>query len=110
MNGNRNIERMLFLCPEVDSSDHSVYPPVSPEEFMVMEQAFCEDTSQVYLYPFVRQTETGRAYVDLYVWDYLLYPDRCRRYVISEGYRLPEEEEEAFLLYMGGRCRRMDDE
>ena len=104
MDNNRSIERLLFPCPEVDSSDYSAYPPVSPEEFMVMEQGFRDDSSHVCLSPYARLTKAGKAFIDIYVWDLMLYPYNYRRFIICEGYRLSEEEENAFLKYVRCAC------
>ncbi len=98
----RNLERLLFSCPTVDSYYYATIPQVSDEEFMVMEQEFCEDTSYVHIFPFVRETEDGKGYIDLYVWDLMLYPESYRRFVICDGYRLSEAEEAEFLEYVSG--------
>lgn len=110
MDNNRSIERLLFPCPEVDSSDYSAYSPVSPEEFMVMEQGFRDDSSHVCLFPYARLTKAGKAFIDIYVWDLMLYPYNYRRFIICEGYRLSEEEENAFLKYVRCACHCLGNE
>lgn len=109
MNNNRNLERLLFSCPEVDCHDFAAFPLVSDDEFMVMEQEFCEDTSFVHIFPFVRR-EKGKGYIDLYVWDLMLFPDAYKRFVITDGFSLPGKEEEVFLEYINGNFIRFDDE
>ena len=100
MQTKRSIERLLFSCPEVNCSDYSVYPLVSYEEFMAMEQEFCAETSHVHIYPFVRKREDGKGYIDLYIWDLMLYPESFRRVIICDGYRLSEAEETGFFEYI----------
>ena len=95
----RNLERLLFSCPEVDCHDFAAFPMASDDEFMVMEQEFCAETSRVHIYPFVRQ-DKGKGYIDIYVWDLMLYPDAYKRFVIADGLSLPGEEEEVFLEYI----------
>lgn len=96
----RNLERLLYSCPEVDCYDFAAFPQVSDDNFMVMEQEFCEDTSFVRIFPFVRETEDGKGYIDLYVWDLMLYPESYRGFVICDGYSLSEAEEVSFLEYI----------
>lgn len=105
----RNLERLLFSCPEVDCYDFAAFPMVSDDEFMVMEQEFCAETSHVHIFPFARQ-EKGKAYIDLYVWDLMLYPDAYKRFVISDGLSLPGEEEEVFLEYINGDFSLLEEE
>ena len=96
----RNLERLLFYCPEVDCHDFAAFPLVSDDDFMIMEQEFYEDTSFVHIFPFVREKEDGKGFVDLYVWDLMLYPESYRRFVICDGYSLSEAEEAEFLEYV----------
>ena len=106
----RKLERLLFPCPEVDSYDDAAFPQVSDDDFMVMEQEFCEDASFVHIFPFVRESEDGKGYVDLYVLDPMLYPEGYRRFVICDGYSLSETEEAVFLEYISGDFLCLDGE
>ena len=101
---NRDLERAIFPCPEVDCRDLTKYPPVSEEEFLGMADEFCNDPAKTYVFPFVHGTERGGGYLEVYAWDQMFYPDSYRRYVISEGCCLSAEEEESFLDYIGSGC------
>ena len=85
---NIKLERLLFSCPEIDYQDLDTYPLVSDEDRHYMETDFYEDTSCVHLYPYVRKNAAGTPFIDVYVWDQMLYPEMCRRFIICEGYRL----------------------
>ena len=97
---NIKLERLLFSCPEIDCQDLDTYPLVSDEDRHYMETDFFADTSCVHLYPYVRKNAAGTPFIDVYVWDQMLYPEMCRRFIICEGYRLPEEAEESLLAYL----------
>ena len=98
MDAARILERNMFRCEEVDSTDYSMFPLASEEEFACMESQ-AMDNSIVHIFPFVRTSEAG-DYIEIYVFDIMLYPISCfRRFIISEGLRMPEEEEEAFFAY-----------
>ena len=80
-----NFERRLFSCPEVNMSE---YAPASDEEFLLMETEF--STEFVCVFPFVRKKDGKRPYVEIYIWDVMLYPDVYRRFIICDEMRLPE--------------------
>jgi len=110
---NRDLERAIFPCPEVDCRDFTKYPSVSQEEFLGMADEFCRDPAKTYVFPFVHGAECGEGYLEVYVWDPMFYPDSYRRYVICEGYCLPEAAEESLLDHLEGSCfgiseRQMD--
>ena len=81
----RKIERRLCKCPEIDCSDHARFPLPDEAEFKAMELDYCEDPSRVYIFPFVRENKKGVWYVDVYVWDQMLYPEAFRRFIICAG-------------------------
>lgn len=66
----RDFERMLFRCPEVNVAE---YPLASYEEFLLMEQDFSSEF--VCVFPFVRNENGGKPFVEIYIWDVMLYPD-----------------------------------
>lgn len=105
----QNIERWLSVCPEADGSDFLTYPPASEEEFLAMEQEFYVNSSYVCFFPFVRQNHAGDGYIDLYVWDTMLYPESYCRFIICEGFCLPSEQENRFLEYSRGSSVHIDE-
>lgn len=88
------LERMLFRCPEVNISK---YPQATYEELILMDHDFSSEF--VCVYPFVRTDEVGNLYVEIYVWDAMLYPDAYERFVVCDGLRLPCDLEEKLLVY-----------
>ena len=90
----RDFERMIFRCPEVNMLE---YPLASGEEFQLMEHDFSSEF--ICIYPFVRDAESGKSYVEIYIWDMMLYPDNCERFIICEGKRLPIDLENLLLKY-----------
>lgn len=88
------LERMLFRCPKVNISK---YPQASYEEFLLMDHDFSGE--YVCVYPFVRMDESGTPYVEIYVWDSMLYPNIYERFIICEGMRLTDILEEKLLNY-----------
>ena len=108
LNKMRKIERRLCRCPEIDCSDDAGFPLPDEAEFKAMEQNYCEDLSRVYIFPFVRENKKGVWYVDVYVWDQMLYPEAFRRFIICTGYCLPEILESSFLEYIKGNFACLD--
>ncbi len=106
----RRIERQLYKCPEVDCSDYTEFPPLDKVDYMAMEQEYCEDSSLVHIFPFVRENDKGVWYIDIYVWDLMLYPEAFRRFVICSGYCLPEILEDSFFEYIRGDFICLDEE
>lgn len=96
----RRIERLLCRCPELDCSDYAEFPMLDEVGFLAMEQEYCEDSSRVHIFPFVRVNSKGVYYIDVYVWDVTLYPEAFHRYIIYSGYCLPEILESSFLEYL----------
>lgn len=107
---NLNMERLMFSCHEMDSVDIDGYPRVTHEQFMEIALEFDEDQSFVHIYPFVRQMDDGTGYIDIYVWDLLLYPARYRRFIIREGYRFTAVDESDFFHYLSRRFLSIDEE
>ena len=90
----RDFERMLFRCPEVNVGE---YPQASYEEFLLMEQDFSSEF--VCVFPFVRQENGGKPFVEIYIWDVMLYPDAYKRFIICDGMCLPESLERLLFDY-----------
>lgn len=98
----REIEKVLYRnvfarIPVVSSSDTERFPMLEEDQRLAMESTFFSDTSQVYVFPFVRKTSQSRGYVDVYIYDPLFYPDVCKRFIIADGWRLPPAFEEYYL-------------
>ena len=98
----RKIERRLCKCPEIDCSDQTEFPPLNEAKFEAMEQKYGKDPSRVHIFPFIRKNVEGVWYVDVYVWDQMLYPEAFQRFIICTGYCLPEDLESSFLEYIRG--------
>ena len=96
----RKIERGLFRCSEIDSGDNNRYPTVNNDEFERMYSEFIADTSESKVYAFYREVQLRAGYVDVYIWDVMAYPQSYYRFVISEGFCMPQQEEERFLEYL----------
>lgn len=99
MSSIRDLERFMNICPEVDCSDYEEYPSVDTYEFTCMEIAFEKEQSVplVFAFPWFRPEEKG--YLDVYIWDIMLYPSCYRRYVLCKDHVLPKEAEDEFLSY-----------
>lgn len=96
----RDIERIFFRCPEVDSQDIDRYPGVDRDDFESMYCGFIEDTTVSSIYAFVNKNKSGGRFVDIYIWDIMLYPQFYQRFVISEGLCLATEDEKKLLEYL----------
>ncbi|HHU52790.1 MAG TPA: hypothetical protein GXZ43_01745 [Clostridiaceae bacterium] len=99
MNLTRRLERTFFRCPEISGEDYSTFPAVSDQVFLLMKSEFSADSSNIYIFPFVRSKEASKLFVEIYIWDLVNYPDVCKRFVIFEGCRMSEEDEEKYLDY-----------
>ena len=95
MEATRLIERSLFPCEELNIAD---YPFASECEFETMETESV-DKSIIHVFPFVRK-KCSKPYIEVYVYDVMLYPQACfRRFIIRDGYRMDAETEESFFAY-----------
>lgn len=103
-----NFERSFHSCPEVDCCDIENYPEVSKDVFCMMEQGFYDDTSVAHLFPFVTVNGTGEPYIDIYIWNVMLYPSIYRRFIIRDGWRLSKDVEECFLNYIYSDLLKVD--
>lgn len=101
MSALRRMERFLYPCEETDSSDFSLYPPATDFEFADMESESV-DRSVIHIFPYIRHHESmGFDYVEIYVYDIMLYPLACfRRFVIRDRYRMTAEAEADFEVYI----------
>ena len=96
----RTFERMVYKAPEVNCEDYEKYPMVDEQDFIYMENHFCGNMDYAYLFPYVSMTEDGRIYIEIYVWDCLLYPTSFKRFVLCNGHRLTEKDEQSYLQYI----------
>ena len=104
-----NFERLFHSCPEVDCCDITTYPEVSEDVFYIMEQGFYDDTSVAHLFPFVAVNGLGEPYIDIYIWDVMLYPCTYRRFIICDGLRLSKDVEDSFLNYIYSDLLHVDE-
>ncbi len=89
----------------------ALYPEVSEEVFTMMEQECCDKTF-IYLFPFVRKNDDAAStlFIDIYLWDAMLYPENYIRFVFVEGYRMDPDIESAFIKYLHNPLIRVDGE
>lgn len=102
----RGIERSIYRNIEVEMQDYESYPMIDEMEMMFMETEYFSESDKVHIFPYVSCTENGLPYIELYVWDCMLYPFVFKRYLICEGKCLSEEAEEELLHYIKeAKCR-----
>lgn len=92
----KDFERILFRCSEEDVSK---YPQASQEEILQMESDFINNSDSICIYPFVRKPEGGNPYVEIYIWDIMLFPNIYERFNIYDGMQLPDKMEKKLLYY-----------
>lgn len=94
-----SLERIWNHSPIVESNNLSRYCPIDDITFMGMESDFINESSKFHLHVFYRMDSENQEYVDMYIWDWMLYPDTCRRIIIQNGFILSEEDESLFIEY-----------
>lgn len=104
-----DVDRKLHICTELEEIGWINYPPVSNIDFSAMEQEFVSDSSSTLIYPFVGVNTSGEQFVDIYIWDMMLYPNMYKRYVIADGYSLPLILEKSFLSYIRKPLYKIDE-
>ena len=109
MNATRTLERMIFNCPELSCSDCQRFPVLQKEALQAMETEFNEDTSAIHIFPYLKKNTDEVQYIDIYIWDQMLYPATYERFIICEGFRMREEDEERFLGYISGSLLESQD-
>ena len=104
------MENILYSSPVVNCHDLRKFPIVSQEFFELMEQEFSQNASEINAFPFVRKTSDGTPYIDIYVWDVMLYPACYERFVLLDGHRLPSDLERKFLGYFSDGTLRIEED
>lgn len=100
MNFERKLERTIFKCPEINCDDYLKYPLVDEDCFINMENRYREDSSRIHIFIYVRGNDSYSGYVDVYVWDSIIYPYEYERFVICNGFRLPDNKEDKLFEYI----------
>ncbi|OUP21428.1 hypothetical protein B5F29_02800 [Lachnoclostridium sp. An196] len=105
-------------CPVTDCGDYAQYPLQDCILMRQMERDFDGAGQHCFVFGYVRETREGVPFVDLYVWDPGIRPQKYRRFVIREGYRLSGDDLKSFLTYaekkdlfmgtMSMSCLRLD--
>lgn len=95
----RYIEHLFCHCPIVNCNDFERFPMASYEEFMLMEQYSYEYSDRICAFLFVREENYPERFVDVYIFDVMLYPASYERFVICDGEQLPDEREKKLLEY-----------
>ena len=95
----RDLECKLFhRSPIVDCNNRQKYPLKSVEELQFMNDYLCANWDKICVFPFVQITDNDK-YIEIYVWEKFLCPKPFVRFILHEGERLPDEEEELYLKY-----------
>ena len=94
-----SLERIWNHTPIVESDNLSRYCPIDDITFMGMESDFINESSKFHLHVFYRMDSENQGYIDMYIWDWMLYPDTYRRIIIQNGFVLAEEDESLFIEY-----------
>lgn len=94
-----SLERIWNHTPVVESDNLSRYCPIDAITFMGMESDYINESSKFHLHVFYRMDSENQWYIDMYIWDCMLYPDICRRIIIQNGFILAEEDENLFMEY-----------
>lgn len=94
-----SLERIWNHTPIVESDNLSRYCPIDAITFMGMESDYFNESSKFHLHVFYRIDSENQWYIDMYIWDCMLYPDICRRIIIQNGFILAEEDENLFMEY-----------
>ena len=95
----RRIERLLYTCPEVD---YNTFPFIDEDDYMGMYSDFSQHSSEICIFIFVRELPNNVPFVDIYVWD-ITNLDGYDRFIICNGFRLPEGLETKFLEYINNK-------
>ena len=101
-----SIEKIWNNTPIIESENLSRYYPIDEITFMGMETDFVNESSKFHLHVFDRMDSENQRYIDVYIWDCLLYPNIIRRIIIQDGFILAEEDENLFIEY----TRRLENE
>ena len=89
-------ERVIGRCPEVDCDDLERYPLASRSEFSEMERKL--GFPCVFFFERIRDDES--RYVEIYIWDPVVFDgEEYRRFIIEEGMCLPEDREKELMRY-----------
>ena len=97
MNSVRTLERLMNSCREIDVD---AFPMVACEELGNMENMCCYAEEGFLVFLYLKSSIDYGNYVDVYIWDCNYYPYSYDRFVICDGYSLPEELENTFLQYI----------
>lgn len=97
---NRECERTLYDIQGTANSNYNEceFPQADAEEMNYMECEFSNDPEGFCLFLFLRTDVEEKNYVDIYVWDCMLYPEIYHRFVIANGVK-PDPDTEKLLLY-----------
>ena len=89
-------ERVIGRCPDVDCDDLERYPLASRSEFSEMERKL--GFPCVFFFERIRDDES--RYVEIYIWDPVVFDgEEYRRFIIEEGMCLPEDREKELMRY-----------
>lgn len=102
----RELERAIYPNPVIDGLKYSEFPEIDDLEMMSMENSFILESDKVYISPYVSHLKQGIPFVEVYVWDYMLYPAMCKRFIICEGLSFSFGDEQMFFHYIDDEVMR----
>lgn len=100
MEADADLEKIIFCCPELNRQEIETLSCVDDRHFAAMETAYASDSSSTVVYPFVSiDQKKGEPFVEIYIWDYMLFSPKYVRFILKDGYALPDKEQSLYLKY-----------
>ena len=92
----------LTACPVADSNDYTTYPGIDEEMYsdMYFDITTIAERDLAYFFSYICRNENGDIYISVYVWDGKYSLETPKRFIIREGYRMTDEDEDEFLGYL----------
>lgn len=85
---------------EVNCLDYKEYPLVDEMEFVQMENMFYLYGEKIHIFTYVSHNSSCKAYIEIYVWEYVTNSCIYKRFIICEGHRLKLEDEKEYFHYI----------
>lgn len=105
MDINRILERNRFKCPVIDSENYKAFPLAGDSQFAIMENPYYCDNSKIQIFLGQGKSPIYGPFIDIYVWDCVLYPEPYKRFVICDGFTFSEKDEDDFFNYVKKVCK-----
>lgn len=88
----------ILALNEINCDDYNEFSRVDETDFINMKKSFLSENDSTHIFLFTAKSKSGKVFVDIYVWDHLLYPDNFKRFIICDGMRMSKADEN--LLYI----------